>query len=356
MNNGARVLSLDPGDWTIKVTHDGYQDSAEQKVRLRAGDKNTQKLSFSLTPLVHTATLAIASAPPETEVYIDSVRTGVVNASGEFTKEVAAGPHTVRLSKEGFDDHSESRDFKAGETVKVGAAMKAVLGTLQVRITPAGAHLSLHRAGDTAPLAIANNEKTSLRPGSYILSADASKFETKTATITIEAGKNTAIDWPLQPAGAESPATAARYFENGAKWTQQSGWWVFNGKGHSFFRSAHGAFTFDILRESPKGSLFSRNRKIQFVAGYKDEGDRIVYTLDGRNLTRRVFANVSGEKELKVPYAVDGPIYRIIIEMTADSIIIKDKAGKVLDSVKRTGPPGKFGFVDDVAIAPLAKS
>jgi hypothetical protein len=42
--------------------------------------------------------------------------------------------------------------------------------------------------------------------------------------------------------------------------------------------------------------------------------------------------------------------------MTADSIIIKHKARKVLDSVKRTGPPGKFGFVDEVAIAPLAKS
>jgi len=28
----------------------------------------------------------------------------------------------------------------------------------------------------------------------------------------------------------------------------------------------------------------------------------------------------------------------------------------VLDTVKCTGAPGKFGFVDEVAIAPLAKS
>lgn len=213
MSAGARVLSLDPGDWTIKVIHDGYQDSEEQKVRLKAGDKNVQKLSFSLSPLVRTATRAISAAPPEAEVYIDSVRSGTVNASGMFTKEIGAGSHAVRLSKEGFEDHTESRDFKAGETVKIGAAMKSASGTLLVHISPAGARIALHREGDSAPVTLTNNEKTSLRPGSYVLSAEAAKFETKTATIAIEAGQNTVIEWPLQAGGgADHKVTAARYF------------------------------------------------------------------------------------------------------------------------------------------------
>jgi serine/threonine-protein kinase len=358
MSDGLRTLSLDPGDWTIKVTHDGYQDSEEQKVRLKAGDKDVQKLSFSLSPLVRTATLAISAAPPEAEVYIDSVRVGTVNASGTFTKEIGAGSHAVRLSKQGFEDHAESRDFKAGEIVKLGAAaMKAAAGTLLVHVSPAGARIALHREGDTAPLTVTNNEKTSLRPGSYVLSAEANKFETKSATIAIEAGKNTVIEWPLQVvASAETKATAARYFENGAKWSQRGGWWTFDGKGYSFFRAGEGAFTFDILRESGKGGLFSRSKKIVFVADYKGEGSRILYVLDGHNLTRKVFADGSGQKEVKVPHAIDGSICRITVEMSADSIIIKDKSGKVLDTVKRTGAPGKFGFVDEVAIAPLAKS
>jgi eukaryotic-like serine/threonine-protein kinase len=356
MTGGARLISLDPGDWTIKVIHDGYQDSEEQKVRLKAGDKNVQKLSFSLSPLVRTATLAISSAPPEAEVYIDSVRAGTVNASGAFTKEIGAGSHALRLSKEGFEDHTESRDFKAGETVKVGAAMKAASGTLLVHVSPAGAHIALHREGDTAPLTVTNNEKTSLRPGSYVLSAEASKFETKTATIAIEAGKNTLIEWPLQAGAADHKITAAKYFENGGKWTDQGGWWAFNGKGYSFFRSGQGAFTFDILRESSKGGLFSRSKKIVFVADYKSERNRILYVLDGRNLIRKVFTNGSAEKEVKVPHAIDGPICRITVEMSVDSITIKDKAGKVLDTVKRTGALGKLGFVDEIAIAPLAKS
>jgi serine/threonine protein kinase len=357
MSDGVRTLSLDPGDWTIKVTHDGYQDSEEQKVRLKAGDKSVQRLSFSLSPLVRTATLGISAAPPETEVYIDSVRAGTVNASGTFTKEIGAGSHAVRLSKQGFEDHTESRDFKAGETVKIGAVMKASAGTLLVRISPAGAHISLHREGDSAPLTVGNNEKTSLRPGSYVLSAEANKFETKSATIAIEAGKNTVIEWPLEAvASVETKPTAARYFENGAKWSQRGGWWTFEGKGYSFFRAGEGAFTFDILRESGKGGLFSRSKKIVFVADYKGEGNRILYVLDGRNLTRKVFVDGSGQKEVKVPHAIDGSICRITVEMTADSITIKDKAGKVLDTVKRTGAPGKFAFVDEVAIAPLAKS
>jgi tetratricopeptide (TPR) repeat protein len=356
MSDGARTLSLDPGDWAIKVTHDGYQDSEEQKVRLKAGDKTVQKLSFSLSPLVRTATLAISAAPPEAEVYIDSVRAGTVNATGTFTKEIGAGSHGLRLSKPGFEDHTESRDFKAGETVKIGAAMKAAVGTLLVHISPAGARIALHREGDSAPLTVTNNEKTSLRPGSYVLSAEANKFETKSATIAIEAGKNTVIEWPLQAASAETKPTAARYFENGAKWSQRGGWWTFDGKGYSFFRAGEGAFTFDILRESGKGGLFSRSKKIVFVADYKGEGSRVLYVLDGRNLTRKVFADGSGQKEVKVPHAIDGSICRITVEMSADSITIKDKAGKVLDTVKCTGAPGKFGFVDEVAIAPLAKS
>jgi hypothetical protein len=190
-----------------------------------------------------------------------------------------------------------------------------------------------------------------------VLSADANKFETKSATITIEAGKNTVIEWPLQAAAsAETKATAARYFENGAKWSERGGWWTFEGKGYSFFRPGEGAFTFDILRESGKGGLFGRSKKIVFVADYKGEGNRILYVLDGHNLTRKVFTDGSGQKEVKIPHAIDGSICRITVEMSADSITIKDKAGKVLDTVKRTAAPGKFGFVDEVAIAPLAKS
>jgi hypothetical protein len=234
--------------------------------------------------------------------------------------------------------------------------MKAASGTLLVHVSPAGAHIALHREGDTAPLTVTNNEKTSLRPGSYVLSAEASKFETKTATIAIEAGKNTLIEWPLQAGAADHKITAAKYFENGGKWTDQGGWWAFNGKGYSFFRSGQGAFTFDILRESSKGGLFSRSKKIVFVADYKSERNRILYVLDGRNLIRKVFTNGSAEKEVKVPHAIDGPICRITVEMSVDSITIKDKAGKVLDTVKCTGALGKLGFVDEIAIAPLAKS
>jgi len=356
MTGGARLLSLDPGDWTIKVVHDGYQDSEEQKVRLKAGEKNVQKLSFSLSPLVRTATLAISAAPPEAEVYIDSVRAGTVNASGSFTKEIGAGSHALRLSKEGFEDHTESRDFKAGETVKIGAAMKASAGTLVVHISPAAAHIALHREGDSTPIAVLNNEKASLRAGSYVLSAEAAKFETKTATIVIEAGKNTVIEWPLQAGLADHKVTAAKYFENGDKWSDQGGWWTFSGKGYSFFHAGQGVFTFDILRDSAKTGLFKKARKIMFVADYKSEGSRILYVLDGRNLSRKVFTDGSAEKEVKVPHAIDGPICRITVEMTADSITVKDKTGKVLDTVKRTAAPGKFAFVDEVSIAPLAKS
>jgi hypothetical protein len=78
--------------------------------------------------------------------------------------------------------------------------------------------------------------------------------------------------------------------------------------------------------------------------------------LDGHNLTRRVYTDGSAGEEVKVPHGMEeNSSYRIMIELKPESIVVKNATGKVLDTAPRSGSGGKFGFEDEVAVAPLGR-
>jgi hypothetical protein len=112
---------------------------------------------------------------------------------------------------------------------------------------------------------------------------------------------------------------------------------------------------FDLLKPERSG-LFKKSKKIVFVADYKGERNKIVYTLDGHNLVRRVYTDGETGDEVKKAHGMEANAsYRIMVELKAESVTIKNAAGKVLDSVARRGAAGKFGFQDEIAIAPLGR-
>lgn len=89
-----------------------------------------------------------------------------------------------------------------------------------------------------------------------------------------------------------------------------------------------------------------------FVADYRGEDNRIVYTLDGHAIIRKLYSSGHGEADAKAPLGMDsGTVYRIAVEITPAAVVLRDRNGKVLDSIKRQGPPGKFGFEDEVALS-----
>jgi hypothetical protein len=354
--NGARLMQLPPGTWTIKITHDGYQDSDEQKVQLKAGDTSPKKLDFTLAALAANATLSISAAPPEAAVFIDEVRAGTVNSAGTFTKDIAPGSHAILLRKAGFEEMKDARDFKAGETAKLNGAMKP-MATLSIKILPPSARFTVRRDGDSADTVVANGQASPVHPGSYKITAEADNFDSRSETIQIEAGKSVSIDWQLHPTGTTPLAkkTPETFFENGAAWKPESGWWAHDGKGYSFLRSSQGTFVFDLLKDQHSG-IFKKVKKIVFVADYKGERNKIVYTLDGHNLARRVYTDGAPGDEAKKPHGMEANAsYRIMVELKPESITIKNAAGKVLDTVARSGAAGKFGFQDEIAIAPLGR-
>jgi serine/threonine-protein kinase len=355
MTNGSRVVTLPPGTYKLKVAQEGYEDSPEQTVEIKPSDANPKPLTFTLVPIQRPATLVVQSAPPGANVLIDGQPAGVVDANGSFSREVSAGSHSIGLRKQGFEDLSVSREFKAGEkTGFAGDAMKAY-GTLAFRISPATASVTYRRDGDATASSADNGQTLSLKSGSYVITAKADTFKSRSDTVQVLPGKTVSVDWNLEPAAAvaEPKLSPARVFENANSWTtDKSGWWVHNAKGYSFLRANQGTFIFDILKEEQKGLFRSRTKRVVFVADYRDEQNRIVYTLDGRTLTRKLVASERSVADVKAPLGSEAnSVYRVVVEIMPGSVIVRDGNGKVLDSIRRLGPPGKFGFQDEVALS-----
>jgi len=344
MANGTRFIPLVPGTYSVVVSHDGYQPAEGQQLVIKPGDQ-AKHLEFTLTPVARMATLDVTGAPAEAAVFLDDVRAGTVNAAGGFTKDVNPGAHTVVIRKAGLDDFKVSHDYKAGETTHVPVQMHAVSTSLALRVTPANAKITIKHESDI--FTPQNGQNATLAPGTYSVTATADDFKTRTENIQVEAGKPLTIDWALQPV---VKAVAAQFpFANEKEWTPDNGWIVHAGDGISVYTGALGAHTVDI--EKRKGRMGIGVKKIVFRADFTGPGDYTQYSLDGKTLTKTVVAGGKQQGEpVKLQFGQEnGETIRMGIELSPTSFVVKNRAGDVIDSIKK-GSVGRFAFVGEVMV------
>ena len=280
---------------------------------------------------------------------IDEVRVGTIGIEGTFSRDIAPGEHSLELRKTGFESHKETHNFKAGDSFHVNAELRP-LGNLSLRLSPAMMRITVQREGESVSSTLPNNQSPQLRAGAYVVSAEAEGYSGRSETVQIEPGKTTPVDWQLKPA-QDTPIKPVvpkmlTFFENGDKWTPEGGppWWVHQGSGYSFLRNATGGYMFDVLPE--KKGIFRGAKKIRFM-DFAGEGNYIQYTLDGHSLEVKVFSDGEESGGQKVPHGMDGQSsFRIIVEMTADTITIKNRSGKVLSNEKKKSATSKFGISD----------
>ena len=155
---------------------------------------------------------------------------------------------------------------------------------------------------------------------------------------------------PEAPKAAPETHTPANTFENPTAWTiGTNSWWVHAGPGYSFLRGNKSIFAFEILKGEQKG-MFRHKPKVTFVVDYHSDQDRILYTLDDRQLHRKVLTPSGDSPEKKINHGMEtAQVYRIVVDLETDRVIIRGPANAVLDEVKRTSP-GKFGFEGDVSL------
>ena len=71
-----------------------------------------------------TGSLTIWSTPPACSVYIDGMYAGDTPTGREsFTKSIKIGPHTVKITKIGFEDYTQNVYVSVGKSVIVTAAL-----------------------------------------------------------------------------------------------------------------------------------------------------------------------------------------------------------------------------------------
>ena len=353
MVNGTKTLFLPPGTYKIKVVREGYKDSPEQLVSLGSGETAQKPLQFTLAEIIHPAVVTIDGAPANAEVLIDDKSSGTTGANGAFTKELEVGPHSVTVRKANYEDFKESHDFKAGSTVKIHVASMKAPGVINFKIVPQGADITYQREGESEVNKAENSHSLDLRAGTYDITAKARGFESRNEKVTVTSGQAVTVEWELQPLPPPTPKsiTPADIFENGNTWTA-SNWWVHAGKGMSFLKRNEGSFTFDILNAKDARTIVKNKiKKVTFVVNYSGPGDCILYTLDSHNLSRKVYSGGKGGNEMKADLGGSDKIVRLTVEISPARVSVKDKSGKVLDSLDRTGNSGRFGFEDEVVLS-----
>ncbi len=352
MVDGKKTLFLPPGTYQIKAMRDGYGDAPEQSISLKSGS-TPQPLQFTLAAIVHPAVLSVDGAPGGSEVLVDGKLEGAVGANGKFTKELETGSHAITIHKANYEDYKESQDFKAGSTTTVHAGNIKPLGIVNFKVAPQTADISYKREGGSEIREAPNSNSLSLSAGIYQVTVKADGFESRSELVAVVSGQTVDVDWKLKsaPLTIEKTTEAPGYiFENASSWTKVSGWWVHAGKGNSFLKKNEGSFTFDLLNPKDARSLVnSKIKKITFVADYAGPDDKIIYTLDSRNLSRKIYSDGKGGDEAKKDLG-EYKTVRITVEVSSAKIIVR-KAGTVIDSVDRSGKNGRFGFVDEVALS-----
>jgi serine/threonine protein kinase len=345
-----RIPNLDPRDYLVNVSKAGFQDPAPQKVRVRKGEQN--KLSFSLQPIPHLASLSIQGGTPGAQVLIDQAPVGLVQPDGSFSlATINPGDHVVELRKDRFSPKRIQKHFVAGPNVALtgaDATLEAGTGELRITFSPPDAAVSLAKAGD-APIKVTSGSPLTLPPGTYTLATRTTDNVTRSSTLEVIAGQSKSLDLPLAPSGM-------------SKWDDPAGWKPdkngFAHKGGDFVlygvSPASGTFVFS--------AMLQKGHRLQWVANYLDPNNYVLFQMDENNFYRTVMHNGQKSDEVKIPHKTDKKSFHgMQIRVTPSEIIHQVREGDAWVPLDKWAAPGtnlaagKFGFYipgnDQVALA-----
>lgn len=300
LNKGIAVVRFPPGVYRIRLVHSGYQDSAEQNVVVDGNSEPRQQLNFALSPIVGQSAAPAAAAP--------------------------SAPSPTATNAE--------------QTLKP-------IAKITFEVQPENAQISCRREDDSTVQDCPNNQPCLLRAGTYEVTAKAGGFKTAINHISAGAGDEKSYEWKLE--AAQLVLSPSDFFENGPTWTVgANGWWTHEAPGYSFLRRNRGVFAFDIAK--PSGIFASK--KVSFVVNYKNDGSRVLYTIDEHKMHRNERAPGLVTTDFSVPHEMPQTAdYRFVIELSADRVIIRNASGKILDNLPLANAgDGKVGFSGKVKL------
>jgi eukaryotic-like serine/threonine-protein kinase len=351
-NGQVRIASLAPGNYEIRVSRDGYEPPAPQRVQINSGEE--ARLEFELKPVARMATLNL-SGPAAAQVFIDGNLIGDIDSSGSFSTPVTPGAHTLELRRGAARSRPLNLTFRAGETLSPSANELALVqpdGTVRFEVSPAGATLLLRRQGEPESTGRRVTGSTmSLAEGSYAVVGSAPGHTSAQVIFAVQPGA--AITVPVRLAAEATKAAPKAVptalgmadFDEPNEWDNQDGWWVRRGGNYATYSRtpANGTFSFTIhLR---------RGKRLQWFANYRDERNHLLFRVDRRSFYRLSVVNGRTTELERVDHGLEGAhTFTFRVAITPGGITHQlSRRGEWVTIDNWTNPPGdptagKFGF------------
>ena len=349
-NGQLRIRNLEPKDYVVRVSKNGFQDLPERKIRIRKGERG--KLIFNLQPVPHWASLSIQGGVPGSSVLIDQTPVGTIQADGTLTfATVNPGDRTIEIRKDRFKAKQIKKHFVVGSAVSLTSAdvaLEAAPGQLKITFTPVDAQVTVAKAGEAATK-VSSGSSLSLAAGSYTITAKTSDNFSRSSMVEVNAGQSKNLDLSLAPEGISR-------FDDPSAWKQEKGSFVRKGGDFVMYNltPTSGTFVFS--------AMLSKGHRLQWVLSCTDVNDYILFQMDDNNFYRTVIKNGQKGDEIKIPHKTEKKSFRTIqIRVSPNEIVHQIRQGDgwlVLDRWALSGSNlslGKFGFYipgnDQVALS-----
>jgi serine/threonine protein kinase len=295
---GRYGLSLDPGNYEVKVARDGFFPSKSQQASVQKGGGT--RLSFVLLPKPVAAPVA---APTEL-------------------------PLPPKLQ-----------------------------GTVTVEVSPANAEVRYARGGETAYQPF-RSPSMELDPGSYVFIARAPGQQDLTRTVEVTAGgaqrvsmSLTSLKAPIASPVATSHTMTAEDWDK--PWKKEDIWYTRQGGDFVLYKltPTAGTFTFAISPRESKGGLFGGTPKVRWVINYLDPKNYIEFEIDKQTFASAEYKNGKKTDHAKrKSHGVESSSFQIQMTVDANKIVVQIRSGdnwEPLDQWSESGhsfADGRFGF------------
>ena len=334
-----RIANLEPKEYVVRVSKPGFQDVADQKIRIRKGQQG--RVVFGLLPVPHMASLVIQGGPAGAAVLVDQANVGTIASDGTLNlSTIAPGDHVIELRKDRFKPRQIKKHFVVGSPVTLTNAdtgLEVAPSEVKITFSPADAQITLTKQGES-PVKVSNGNPVSLPAGTYTLSARTTDNVVRTATLDVAAGQSRTLDLPLAPAGM-------------SKWDDPTGWkeekGVFVRKGGEYIlygvSPTSGIFVFS--------AMLTKGHRLQWVVNYTDPNNYDLFQVDDNNFYRTDVRNGQKVSDAKIPHKGDKKSFRTFqIRVSSSEIVSEIKQGETWFAVDKFVQPGtnlaqgKFGF------------
>ena len=306
--DGREVRPNKPGNWpavvrkpgmhVVKVSADGYDDFIQQ-VQFVKDKPVLLPVDLKQNVAAMAAFLVVEGGTPGAEVLLDGAPVKSLDTTGAARIEVSPQSHRIAFRKDHFESPEPvSRVFTRGQEIKLGSgeARLKEFGRLQFQVTPPDAQVSYHRTDHKEMQHARGRDLVWVPEGKYVIQAEAPGFVAQSKNdVPVVSGQTGPVELKLEAEAAHKKAvevpqglTKESLFEFPAQVKMEGNWWKGTGAvEYVFLKQGKIPHEFNLTFADRGKNVFGKQKKAEWVIGYLNDKQKVVYQFDGTKLERK---------------------------------------------------------------------